>query len=565
MGVDLGIYCRHSSPTITNCTITGNSILGYWGDGGGIYCWESFPTITNCILWNDTPEEVYIHSGDPCITYSNIQGGWAGYGNIDSDPLFTEPESGDYTLLPGSLCINAGNPYSRLDLDGSTNDMGSFGGMGDMPEGAIGGYIYGTLSISGSPFIVSEDLVIEFQDTLIVEPGVVLKLHNNSGFIVYGALLAEGTEDDSITITRFQEWEMGGGVRFIQGEGTLSFTRIEKCRNVYGGGIYCRDSSPTLTNCTISGNTASNDGGGIYCDYDSSPIITNSSINGNTAGYEGGGLHCLLSSPAITSVTIVGNTAGRDAGGIYCYDSFPTISNCTIDGNTASDDCGGIGCLASSPIITNCKITGNTAASSRSGAGGGLFCYGDSSPTLMNCTISGNTTCWSGGGIYCSGSSPVITNCTIAENTATWFNGGIRCSLNSSPIIMNCTIIGNTAAEFGGIFCSDSSPTIVNCILWNNLPREIYVESGDPIVKYSDIQGGWIGVGNIDADPLFTLIPWFGFDYGLRTSSPCIDSGDPAIEDEIYDWHPLCPDWYVNGARSDMGAYGGPGNIYWIN
>jgi len=81
---------------------------------------------------------------------------------------------------------------------------------------------------------------------------------------------------------------------------------------------------------------------------------------------------------------------------------------------------------------------------------------------------------------------------------------------------------------------------------------------------YSDIQGGWSGTGNIDEDPLFTLKSWFGFDYGLRTASPCIDAGDPAIEDDIYDWHPLCPDWYVNGARSDIGAYGGSANAGWL-
>ena len=35
-------------------------------------------------------------------------------------------------------------------------------------------------------------------------------------------------------------------------------------------------------------------------------------------------------------------------------------------------------------------------------------------------------------------------------------------------------------------------------------------------------------------------------------------------EDGLYDSHPRWPEWYPNGARSDMGAYGGPGNADWL-
>jgi hypothetical protein len=49
-----GIYCYSSSPTITNCTIIGNSAH----DGGGIYCYSSSPTITNCDIRNNAPDNV---------------------------------------------------------------------------------------------------------------------------------------------------------------------------------------------------------------------------------------------------------------------------------------------------------------------------------------------------------------------------------------------------------------------------------------------------------------------------------------------------------------------------
>ena len=53
-----------------------------------MYNADSSPMLTNCILWGDTPQEVF---GGAVITYSDVQGGWAGDGNIDVDPCFAEP------------------------------------------------------------------------------------------------------------------------------------------------------------------------------------------------------------------------------------------------------------------------------------------------------------------------------------------------------------------------------------------------------------------------------------------------------------------------------------------
>ena len=191
-----GVYCEDSSLYFTNCTLSRNSA----SNGGGIYCLESNLTIVNSILWDDAHEELIVDSGTPLITYSTIQGGWEGEGNIDEDPMFTAPQEGDFHLLPDSPSIDSGDPFSRLDLDSTINDMGCYGGMGDLPEGVIGGSVSGKLSKSGSPYIISENLVIESDSTLIVEKGVELLLHNHGGITVYGELLAEGAPDDSITI-----------------------------------------------------------------------------------------------------------------------------------------------------------------------------------------------------------------------------------------------------------------------------------------------------------------------------------------------------------------------------
>jgi predicted outer membrane repeat protein len=87
-----------------------------------------------------------------------------------------------------------------------------------------------------------------------------------------------------------------------------------------GGGVYCQQSSPTLANCTITGNTAAPwDGGGIYC-ISSSPRITNCRIAGNIAQRHGGGVYCKSCSLQVTNCTIMGNTA-KMGGGMACSDS----------------------------------------------------------------------------------------------------------------------------------------------------------------------------------------------------------------------------------------------------
>ena len=121
-----------------------------------------------------------------------------------------------------------------------------------------------------------------------------------------------------------------------------------------GGGIYCHESSPTLTNVTISGNLA-NSGSGVYCWSNSNPILTDVIITGNSTDLYGGGIYCYESSPTLTNVTITGNLASDDGGGLYCYDnSGPTLTNVTISNNMASDAGGGFYCASSSgPILMN--------------------------------------------------------------------------------------------------------------------------------------------------------------------------------------------------------------------
>lgn len=141
-----GMYNENSSPILINCTFSGNSATYF---GGGIYCAGGSLELTNCILWGDTPDEISMFSGTPVITYSHVQGGWAGEGNIDADPLFADQSNGDYHLKSQagrwvpisqawliddvtSPCIDAGDPGTPIGLEplpnGDIINMGAYGG-----------------------------------------------------------------------------------------------------------------------------------------------------------------------------------------------------------------------------------------------------------------------------------------------------------------------------------------------------------------------------------------------------------------------------------------------------
>jgi hypothetical protein len=144
-----GIGCTRSSPSITNCTIVDNESLE---DGGGIFCYDSYPIIKNCIIWNNEPpsgsQVVLVAGSDPIITHSNVQGSWAGIGNIDIDPNFVDPDNGDYHLMSQaghwdesteswiqddvtSPCVDAGDPNSDYSSEpwpnGGRINMGAYG------------------------------------------------------------------------------------------------------------------------------------------------------------------------------------------------------------------------------------------------------------------------------------------------------------------------------------------------------------------------------------------------------------------------------------------------------
>jgi hypothetical protein len=192
------------------------------------------------------------------------------------------------------------------------------------------------------------------------------------------------------------------------------------------------------------------------------------------------------------------------------------------------------------------------------------------------------------GAIRCAASSPAVVNCLIVGNRVSDLNGSAICCTDSNALFVNCTIADNYAGSHGAALClRDSRVIISNSILWGNSPREILSDGvPEPLVRFSNIAGGWPGPENLAADPLFAAADqwvnrndptkvvkpdnpdavWIMGDYHLQSpagrwdpktghwvqdtaTSPCIDAGDPNI--------PVGREIFPNGLTIDMGVYGG--------
>jgi len=634
---------NNSSLTFTNCTFADNSAVNGNGLAFDSYN-QSRPSdieMSNCILW-DGGGEIWNNDGSTItISYSDVQGGWPGEGNINVDPLFVEPGywddngtvmdpnddfwvDGDYHLLATSPCIDAGDPnYSAPDnptdiegrariVDGDGNgevvvDMGAYeyrlsviyvdaGGAGDFItiqagiDAANPGFMVivadGTYTGDGNRDIDFDGKAITVRSENGPE-NCIIDCQGDPNEPHRGFIFQNGEDANSVL----------DGFTITNGYAPMEEITVWEGEPVYytvyasfGGGIFCNSSSPTIANCIIRDNFSLQiGGGGIFC-YSAIPVLINCEFVDNTT-QDGGGMYNWYSSPTVTSCTFIGNYYR----GMYNYEySNPTVTNCTFSGNygggmeneyfsnpivtgctftvNSNWDGGGMYNKESSPIVTNCTFTGNSATYD----GGGMCNYWYSNPTVTNCTFSGNSADHHGGGMYNGNSSPKMTSCNFSGNSA-YNDGGGMCNWGSSPTVIppvsNCTFAGNTAENGNGLAFDSfnqswpSDIEMINCILWDG-GGEIWNNDGSTItISYSDVQGGWLGVGNIDVDPLFVdpgywddngtaTDPnddfWVDGDYHLGLNSACINAGDPA--GDYSGMVDMDGEGRVRNGRVDMGA-----------
>jgi len=405
--------------------------------------------------------------------------------------------------------------------------------------------------------------------TIHIAAGTYSPTSNNEQFPLqipeYVTLSGENYRDDTVL-----DAEDSHGVIIISNSENInmeSFT-IQNGNAEFGGGIYCLFAQVNMFDIQINNNYANRSGGGICFNQCSNLNIENCILDGNYAENTGGGSYIINSINITFADNLISANYACAGSGVRVYNSYMDFENNVFQQNTGSDSDGqgggiwilglhynsyysfngdhfignysdlggGINC-AGPAQFTNVLIQNNTA---RDGAG--LYCS-EGSAGLDNVLLKGNIAIGNGGAAFIGNSIPNWHKIEISGNQAV--NGaGIYATWYSDSEMSNITFTRNIASGIGGAFyCTNYAVHLLsNSILWDNTPNEIFVNSGNVYVDYSDVQGGWTGTCNIDSDPLF--VDASSGDYHLTLDSPCIDTGSP--------W-----EWYndPDGTRCDMGVY----------
>jgi parallel beta-helix repeat protein len=289
-----------------------------------------------------------------------------------------------------------------------SNKPGEFGG------GAIFSGPRGTVTVAKSTFNGNKGSI-----------GGAIRILNSNLSVTSSTFTGNSAVDGSLG---------NGGALYIDGANgnngkiTIRATRFtNNTATAYGGAFFnniYNNNQTLIDRSTFSGNKvaggSNGQGGAIWSMGDPAPVggIWTTGVNNTTL--------------TVTNTTIAGNTASQQGGGIWLgrHPAGINISNTTVSGNTATSSNGGGIVLGDNGKlnITNSTISGNKVAGSSSLGGGLAIANGQA--TITNSTIASNTAVWQGGGIF-GGTKVTLKNTIVANNTAN--NGG-----NNWNIKHNC-------------------------------------------------------------------------------------------------------------------------------
>ncbi len=449
-----GVYCS-SGGTLNNCTISGNSATN---NGGGVCC-DSGGTLNNCIVYlNSGGAAQNIGGGGYTIQYT-CSPGLSGSGNIASDPLFANAAAGTYRLAAFSPCINAGNnAYAQgaTDLAGNpriidgTVDMGAY-------EYAAPTVTYVTTNGSSvSPYATWADAATTIQAAVDVVAAGGTVWVSNGVYAAGGAGNGSPAMSNRVAITNAITVQSvnGASVTCITGApdpitGGLG-TNATRCVYMSAGLLAGFTLSNGYTRTDNDWNTQQGGGGALV---KGGSIISNCVVTGCTASHFGGGLD--LSGGDAWNCMLVGNTS-LDGGGLLLENG--RAYNCLVRGNRATRNGGGAFSWQNG-LLVNCTVVSNTAATS---AGGMYF---NLSGTNLNTIVYFNTTNGMANNYTTNAGGVFLYSCTTPAASGTG-------NLTNNPLFMNLAA-GNCRLQAGSP-CMDTGTNqtwMSNAVDLNGTPR----------------------------------------------------------------------------------------------
>ncbi len=591
-------------------------------------------------LWFEDFEgtgEVFLGKGNPLNGVTLAQGvheitvvAYDTYGAYNSDTM-------TLTIIPSLPTeVWVDDDYTSSSAGGHTWGVDAFDNIGD---GISAVASPGKVHVAAGDY--SESVVMRGGVQVLGAGSAVTVIDGNAdGPVVQARWISTPARIAGFTITNGSHvW--GGGIHIHESTGMITISNCEITENAgtYGGGLYSNNSSVEVTNSTFWQNTAQDGAGVFFLDTTASSTMVNCSLTDNVAGNYGGGIYNHNSSPTLTNTILWGNTATGGVGNEIYEDatSAATVSYCDVEGGYSGlanidydplfrdpdngdlrlrqgSRCIDAGTNAAVPVWLTHDIEGHTrkidgdldgstivdmgvdevpfyspsevwvdddwagtdagtlveqhvfgynafdviqdgidAVSSPGkvhvaqgyyaenillksgvevwgaeaffttidgqGSGSVVSAFDvDSTTILHGFTLTNGWSIGWGGGMYNSNSDVIVSNCIFEQNTAGF--GGAMANDGSSPTVINTTFWNNTGTNDADSLGNDSgsSPTVTNSILWGTSRNQI--SGGSPTVTYSNIEGGYPGIGNIEFPPMFSE------NLHLLFGSPCIDAGD---------------------------------------
>jgi len=555
-----GICIENQNAVILNCTFNnqhaGNGgpgmATGSNGSGGGIYIDSSSTSVTNSILWANAPDEI---SGTATVTYSCIRNGYTGTGNITSDPQFVNTATDDLHLKDISPCLDVGNNTAVLN-EGLTTDMDGqariIHGTVDMGADEISAF---SLSISTIPSEWGSVQVDPYATTFTPGSFVTLtampmpgrELDHWSGDLAGNESPVTIQMDGPKVITA--HFDFANDTIYVNDTATGTNTG-ETWENAYtdlqdalaiaqpgyqiwvAQGIYKPTDDPAKTDISFvlknqvnlyGGFPETGDPGWEDRDPQLYPAILSGNLCDCTSYSEW--TDCLIQANHIDASTVMDGFTLEEVDYIVVSadQSNMTISSCIFQNMYV------YACLhlqQSSMSVKDCVLQDNTAYDHV------VYTGNADHSTFSHCVFRNNNA----DEVMAIWASTQIEHCLFDQNTAK----GIMISGSGNPTIRHCVFYGqsNSAVYF---YETWSIPVITNNIFWNNGSDEIDKNQYDdiyidrlPVINYNIIKGGFSGLGNINADPLF--------------ADPA--NGDFHLKSEVGRWDPATQQWVVDGVTS---------------